>query len=253
MDKKIRICFVIGTLDVGGTEKQLLLLCRYIDKKRFQPFVISLRGGRIKEEFQQHGIAVKVIGKKFRIDPVCFLRLIIVLKRIKPDILQTFLFTANTWGRIAGILIRVPFIVASERSTDPWKKKYHIFVDRILAFFTDKIVCNSMAVRGHYQKKFKIASRKFVLIRNGVDFARFRQKQFNKVKTEEKIVFTASRLSPEKGIQFLIGAARVVSNRMKEVRFLIAGEGPYRKDLEEMTSSCGLKEKVVFLGYHKDV
>lgn len=165
-----KICYVIGTLEIGGTERQLLRLCRDIDKNRFLPVVISLRcGGHLKEDFEKYGIRVIEVGKKYKIDFLFFLRLIHILHKEKPDILQTFMFTSNTWGRIAGLLCRVPVIIACERSTDKWKKNHHFFIDIILGFFTDVIVCNCFTVKKHYERKIRPVAGKLIVIPNGVE------------------------------------------------------------------------------------
>ncbi|MCM8764175.1 MAG: glycosyltransferase [Candidatus Omnitrophica bacterium] len=248
-----KICFITGTLDVGGTEKQLLLLCRYINRKKFQVVVISLRGGRMKEEFQKENILVRVIGKRFRFDVIALFKLIMILLRERPDILHTLMFTSNTWGRVAGILTGTDVIIASERSIDLWKKKHHFFIDRLLGFFTDKIVCNSVSVQNRYKKNLGSVSRKIIVIRNGIELHKFNLCNGKKKERKEKIVFTASRLSPEKGVQFLIEAARIILKQDKGIKFLIAGEGHFESNLVEMVKEYGIKDNVIFLGYRNDI
>jgi len=253
MIQKIKICYILGTLDVGGTEKQLLLLCKHINRDKFSPFIISLRGGRMREEFRKEDIPTMVAGKRFRFDIIALFRLMLILLRNKPDILHTFMFTSNTWGRLAGILAGIPVIIASERSTDLWKKNYHFFLDRILGFFTDKIVCNSTSVRNRYEKKLAAFSKKFVVIKNGIEMERFDVSKITRKEEKEKIIFTASRLSPEKGIEFLIEAARIILGKIADVKFLIAGEGPLKDKLEKLADNYGIKDSVFFLGYQENI
>lgn len=251
--KKIKLCFMTGTLDPGGTEKQILLLCRYINREKFNLCIISFRGGRMEKEFEKENVPVRVIGKHYRFDLLALFKLILVFLKIKPDILHTFIFTSNTWGRIAGIVVRVPVIISSERSTDPWKKNHHFFIDKFLGFFTDKIVCNSVSVKSHYEKKLGQISRKLIVIKNGIDLERFSFDNSKPVQKKEKIVLTVSRLSPEKGIQFLIESAKIVLKKTKDVKFLIAGEGPLRNELESLIKKYKIQDWVIFSGYIKDI
>lgn len=250
--KKIKVCYVIGTLEFGGTEKQLLKLIKGIDREYFNPVVIAFRGGVLKEEFEKL-TKVIVVGKRWKIDLFFLIRLISVIWKEKPDILQTFMFTSNTWGRIAGILSGVSVIVACERSTDLWKKNYHFFIDRFLGFFTDKIVCNSYSVKSRYEKKLGQISRKLMVIRNGIDLERFSVTSIKPIQKKEKIVLTASRLSFEKGIQFFIEAAKTILGKTKDVRFLIAGEGEMRIELEGLVKKYQIQENVIFTGFVKDI
>ncbi len=248
-----KICYVIGTLEIGGTERQLLKLCSYIDKKIFLPVVISLRcGGFLKDDFEKVGIKVIEAGKRCKIDFLFFGRLMCILYREKPDILQTFMFTSNTWGRIAGFLCRVPVIIACERSTDIWKKWFHFFIDTLCGFFTDAIVCNCVTVKQHYEKKIKPVAKKLIVIPNGIEIEDKQPVAPSGLK-KEKIVLTAGRLSPEKGLEYLIKAARMVLNKMENVRFIIAGDGPLKNELEQMADEYGITYNVTFTGYQKDV
>ncbi len=249
-----KICYVIGTLEIGGTERQLLRLCRDIDKNRFLPVVISLRcGGHLKEDFEKYGIRVIEVGKKYKIDFLFFLRLIHILHKEKPDILQTFMFTSNTWGRIAGLLCRVPVIIACERSTDKWKKNHHFFIDIILGFFTDVIVCNCFTVKKHYERKIRPVAGKLVVIPNGIEIEDIEKPPEFVAQKKEKIVLTAGRLSPEKGIQYFIKGARIVLSKIKNVKFIIVGDGPLRENLERLVYECRIKDNVIFTGYQKDM
>jgi len=248
---KIKVCFIIGTLEVGGTEKQLYLLLKNMDKSKFSPFVISLRDGRMRNDFQQIS-TLYILNKKYKFDVTSFLTLVKVILKEKPDIVHTFLFTSNTWGRLAAILTGVPVIIASERSMDIWKKKFHFFIDTVLGFFTDAIICNSIVVKEFYEKKLGPVSRKLTVIRNGIEWQQFNIENQAHPKNE-KIIFTASRLAPEKGIEYLIQAIKILSARMNNMKLLVAGEGPLKTRLEYLVEQQGIKEIVTFLGYQENV
>ncbi|MCM8764659.1 MAG: glycosyltransferase, partial [Candidatus Omnitrophica bacterium] len=74
-----------------------------------------------------------------------------------------------------------------------------------------------------------------------------------KKERKEKIVFTASRLSPEKGVQFLIEAAKIILEKKRDIKFVIAGEGHFRASLVNMVEKYGIKDNVIFLGYRNDI
>ncbi len=252
-NSRVKICFMTGTLEPGGTENQIFFLCKYIDRSKFSPFLISLRGGLMREDFESIGIPVIVIGKRFKFDIPAFFRICLNLLKTKPDILQTFMFTSNTWGRIAGLMCRIPVIIASERSTDRWKKKVHFLIDTFLGFFTDVIVCNCSTVKQHYEKKLGYTGRKLIVIPNGVEIESNEKIGKSMSGNKEKIVLAAGRLSTEKGIEYFIKGARIVLDRMKNVRFIIAGRGQLRNELEKLANDYGIKDYVVFTGYRRDV
>ena len=106
---RIRILYVIDELHIGGTEQQLLELLTGLDRARYEPQVACFRDrGRIASEIEALGVPVTLIEKRAPIDPVFFWRLLRFIRSTRPDIVQTHLFTANTWGRLAAWLGRVP-------------------------------------------------------------------------------------------------------------------------------------------------
>lgn len=62
------------------------------------------------------------------------------------------------------------------------------------------------------------------------------------------VVLALSRLHQKKGLDTLLRAAA----RMPGVYFWLAGEGPLRSELEAMTDTLGLRERVRFLGWRTD-
>jgi len=69
-------------------------------------------------------------------------------------------------------------------------------------------------------------------------------------------VFTvgmASRLSEKKGIEEFLDAAATIHSRAPEIRFRIAGDGPFRDIYEQRAFELGLKEAVTFEGFTSDM
>ena len=250
----IKICYVIGSLEIGGAEKQLLKLVENIDKRRFLPVVIALRGGALKKEFEKV-VKLIVIGKRWKIDPFFLFRLISVIKKEQPYILHTFMFTSNTWGRIAGIIARIPVIIASERCVDIWKRWYHKLIDKILLMFTHKVIGNSNAVKKFYQETEGIPERKILVIYNGVDLEEFQKIETGKIEIEKKggIVGTGGRFTEQKGLINLLMAIPEVLKMLPDTKFIFVGDGPLRKSFEDFVKNHNISDSVIFTGYRKDI
>lgn len=256
----IKICYVIGTLEIGGAEKQLLLLIKNLDKQRFLPVLIALRDGRMRQDFEEV-VEVKVIGKRWKFDPFFIWELTKVIKREKPDILHTFMFTSNTWGRIAGIITGIPVIVASERCVDLWKKWHHKLIDRILLQYTKKIIANSHSVRDFYQKTEKIPDEKIKVVYNGIEFEKIEKVKvdFGKKKRElnlenaKWIVGTGGRFTLQKGFTYLLKAIPDVIKKFPECHFILIGDGFLMNEFKNLVKKSGIEKNVIFTGYRKDI
>ncbi len=89
----IRVAFVIPTLDQSGAERQLTMLASALPKDEYEVQVIALnRGGPYADQLLASGIKVEVLGKRFRFDPLTYMRLRTALHRFQPQIIQSFLF-----------------------------------------------------------------------------------------------------------------------------------------------------------------
>jgi len=138
-----RLLFVIDELDVGGTEQQLLELVTRLDRQRYAPMVCCFRPGRVAREIETRGVPLVTLRKRAKVDPVLVLALARLMRRERVDLVQTYLFTANTWGRISARLAGVPVIVSSERNVDIWETPYKRLIGRWLDRWTQRTIANS--------------------------------------------------------------------------------------------------------------
>ncbi|MGC8555951.1 MAG: glycosyltransferase family 4 protein [Conexivisphaera sp.] len=68
----------------------------------------------------------------------------------------------------------------------------------------------------------------------------------------ERMVFFVGRMVHEKGVSVLVDAALELLGRRRDVKFVLAGDGPLRLDLMRRVESSGLAEKFYFLGFVSD-
>jgi len=66
------------------------------------------------------------------------------------------------------------------------------------------------------------------------------------IKVESKVILTVCRLDKNKGVDVLLKSVGTWKN--ENVKVLVVGDGVERKALEELSSTLGLNEKVIFLG-----
>ena len=102
-----RILHIIPALNHSGTAKQLALLAAGLPKDEFEIHVVALNaGGGMSPICGGSGIEPVVIGRRWRIDPMAFWRLRRHIRRLRPDLVHTWLFEANTYGRAAATFSR---------------------------------------------------------------------------------------------------------------------------------------------------
>ena len=96
---------------------------------------------------------VFTLRKRAKLDLRLIAGLVTLMRRERIDIVQTYLFTANTWARLAAIIARVPVIVSSERNVDMWEERFKPTIGRWLDRFTYRTTGNSQAVKDYLVKK----------------------------------------------------------------------------------------------------
>ena len=257
-----RILLIIPTLVRGGAEKQLALLACGLKRAGWDVQVCVLTyTGPLQEQLDQAGVPVTIIGKRWKVDPFAYRRLQREIIRIKPDIVHTWLFAANSYGRVAALRAGVKHVLCGERCVDPWKGMVQLAIDRYLARSTERIVTNSSGVQEFYASK-GLPAEKFVVIPNGIaPFAPPSQLQVSReallqeleLPADARLIAAIGRLWPQKRVKDLIWATDLLRCVRENVHLLIIGDGPLRWRLERFTSQCQISDRVHFLGERNDV
>lgn len=257
----IKICYIIGQLIKHGAEGQLCELVKGIDREKFCPIVISLsQGGYWISEIQRLNIQVIEIRRRKHKEFTRLFKLIKILKTIKPDIVHTYLVSANSYGRVASILTRVPIIIASERSLPEIgkdKNMFQICIDKLLALFSHGIICNSKKASDTLIKKYFYDAKKVFIIHNGIGVNGFLKKiNLNREKLlGQKVVVTIGTLYHVKNHRLFLDMTRTILDMSgnKSMKFLIVGDGPLRGELEEYSKALGIEHCVIFTGERNDI
>ena len=256
----IRLLFVIATLVRGGAEKQLALLATRLPRDRFDVHVAVLtHTGPLEAMLRQAGVAVTLIGKRWKLDPLSYWRLRRLMKSLRPDIVHTWLFAANAYGRQAAYSAGVRHIVAGERCVDPWKGAWQLAIDRALAKRTERIVTNSTGVKDFYVGR-GLPAEKFVIIPNGIDpltvddpVTRAALLTELGLPPDARLIGAVGRLWPQKRVKDLIWAADLLKSTRDDAHLLIVGDGPQRWRLERYREQNQITDRVHFLGERDDV
>ena len=254
-----RILQIIPTLDRSGAEKQMTLLARGLPRDEFDVHVCALtRGGPLVADLRRAEIPTTVIGKRWKLSPRAYWQLRRLVARLHPDLIHTWLFAANSYGRAAGIACGARCLVAGERCVDPWKGWTELTIDRYLGRRTGRIVAVSPGVRDFYARH-GLPAEKIEVIPNGVEPATpspaTRQQVLAELDLPDtcRLVGVIGRLWPQKRLKDAIWAADLLKVIRDDVHLLIIGDGPHRDRLRKFRDQVLIRDKVHFLGRRDDV
>ncbi len=255
----LRVCQIIPTLDQGGAEKQLCFLAGGLDRSQFDCHVVTLtRDGPRKTELDKAGIPVHSVHKRGKFDPLALGRLSGIIKKLKPDIVHTWLFAANCYGRVAARWNRVPVVIGGERCVDPWKSIPQLWLDRYLARKSNAMVTNSTGVVDFYAER-GIDRSVFHVIPNGIPprstTTITRQEAYGRlgVPDDRKIIASIGRLWPQKGHADLFWAMELFRVVRDGAMLVVIGDGPLRQRLEHLRDQYQLANCLRMVGERQDV
>lgn len=254
---RIKVCLIIPTLVQGGAEKQLALLAANLNSEHFETHVVVLtHSGPIEDELRRSGVNVHLIGKRFKLDPTSYLRLERLLRKLKPHVVHTWLFAANSYGRLAAARANVPVIIAGERCVDPWKTWWHDKVDRWMMRHTSAVATNTQAITDFYQAR-GLPTEKFKVIPNAIEPSKpaiTKEELFRRLKIPPRkfVIGAIGRLWPQKGYPELIWASELTRVVLKDVWVVIVGDGPERRRLMELRDHYRSDDALRFVGHRND-
>ncbi|MBD3306534.1 glycosyltransferase [candidate division KSB3 bacterium] len=272
---KITIVFVLGTLEIGGTETQFLEIVRRLDRERFAPKVLAFPcEGRLRtaiEELQIPFACLGFSGIRGKFSPHSYGQLFGLLRQMvryfrhdPPHIVQSYLFWANVYGAIAAKYAGVPVIITGRRElgASHLRKRHYAWLQNVSNLCSTAILANSQRVKAFCLETERwVTSQKIDVISNGIDPAKYApQRSHRDLKQEFDIPETSpvvgiiANLHYCKGHTDFLHAASIVAASYPEAVFLIVGrdEG-MRGHLEALAESLGIAQAVRFTGERRDI
>jgi glycosyltransferase involved in cell wall biosynthesis len=264
----MKVLFLTRALNVGGAERQLVVLARGLQKRGHEVAVaVFYPDGALEGELKEVGIPILSLAKRRRWDIVGFvLRLIRMARCYRPDVLHTYISNLVT-------VVVQPFLPSTkivwgvrssymDFSRYDWLFRVSYRLACRLSHSADLIIANSHAGRrGHVTDGYPAG--KMVVIPNGIDIERFRPNPEARAKIrgewglseEVSLIGIVGRLDPMKDVETFLTAAAAIASTRQAVHFVCVGDGrpEYRATLQERARTLGLTGRIRWAGTRTDV
>jgi len=265
-----RILHLATGLGMGGAEMSLANLLAHTDRSEFEPHVLSLGDDRpVGERIRSLDVPVESLGMRpGRITPGDFARLVKVLRRLRPDLVQTWMYHADLLGALAarlagnppvvwGIHLTVHDIRGLKRGTQAVIR----LNARLSRWLPAAIVCCAESARAtHAAIGYDPA--KMTVIPNGFDLGRFRPDPAARTALRAELglppdcplVGMGARYHPQKDHANFVRAAASLRESMPGVHFVLWGQGvdPQNAALTGEIVAAGLDDAFHLLGLRQD-
>ena len=169
----MKIAFLLGSLNRGGTETLLLDVFQNADKAAFKFIGIHRKDGAYKTDFYATEQPLFKLSPKFPFDPIYLWKL---RKLLKDENIQ-IVHAQQPIDALCAWLVRLRTnfkIVLTWHGYDFQIKKLSAFINN---FIIKRVHCNifvSQTQMMHYQKKYKVNTQKCSVVYNGIDFSKLK-------------------------------------------------------------------------------
>lgn len=256
------VCHLVTTLNLGGTERQLVELLRHLDCRRWSPRLACFRkSGAFLDEVRALGldpIELSLRGSFKRPNTAWVVaRLCAWLAREKAALLHCHDVDAALVGVPAAKLVRVPVIAARrDLAHDVGLLKRRVL--RLALTRADMVLANAHAVAAQAERLFGVPPGRIAIVPNGLDLDRFdalaAAPPAVPLPPAELLVVKVARMRHEdKGHDDLLHAAALARARAPGLRYLLVGDGRREPELRARAARLGVADLVTFAGKRLDV
>lgn len=272
-NNKIKVLFIIDTLEVGGAEQSLVNIA--INFKTIKPVFLHIyEGSMLSDKLLSNDIEIVSLN----ISPGYHFKkaikiLIPIVNRINPDIIHTTLFKSDIIGRKLKKHFNVPLVnslvnnsyIKERYSNLNYSNKLKLYLlqlyDRSTSNNVDLFISNSKAIQDTNSSALNIPLNRIQVIHRGRDINKFKRIGLDRIRelkdeigiANQTILLNVSRLLARKGQLDLLKAFKTVSKTYPNLVLLIAGDGQYREVLENFIFENNLHDKIKLLGTRNDI
>ena len=246
-----RVCFVIPSLHIGGSERQLIALARGLVKDHEVTILCTRQEGALAGEARRAGAGVEALGLGSPWSPRLYLQLAATFRHHRPDVVHSFMFGFDYWVNRAARATGVPVVVSSRRQLATWKRRRHIWLQRRANAMVDAVVCNSRAIRQFAIEQEGIKPDLLRVIPNGIDADAFQpagirgelREQYG-IPPDRRVIGIVANFSPVKDHALFLRMAAVLVKERDDLHFIMIGSGSGRAQADLVAQELGIDDRI---------
>lgn len=195
------------------------------------------------------------------------------IKEIGLDIVHTQTeFSVGAFGKIISRKYDIPFIhtyhtmwedyvhyISPLKGRNIRLKRLARTISRAFVRKAECVITPSNKTAKYLKYKCKVKNKPIYVIPTGIDIAPFKSSNFTEeernnlkkslgIKPNEKIILFLGRVASEKSIDVIMDIMPSIFEEHPDYKFLIVGDGPSKKDLEEQARKLNIDKNVIFTG-----
>ncbi len=260
--KKMRLLYVVHTLNPGGTEQLAVKMAIHFSQK-YEVFVLCLdEPGLWSDKLRSQGIHVSSLWRQPGFDLRIAIRIASFCRRYSINAIHAHQFTP--WHYVVISRFFYPFvqILLEEHGRHYPEVENHkrvIFNRFIGQYLTRTFVGVSQDIRERMFVYEGINKDRIKVIYNGSEtVAQVTKEDYVCLKrslglsSNDLVVGTVGRFDPIKNLPLLLRTIKECSKQHKDIKLLLVGDGPEMKSVRRLIDDLGINKRVVLTGYRND-
>jgi glycosyltransferase involved in cell wall biosynthesis len=250
----MRVLQIIDSLNQGGAEVMLTAMAPQFRTRGVTCDVLGLlrRPSVLEHSLREQQINLRFTGVSRLYSP----QQIFALTRLMSgyDIIHVHLFPALLWTVLAAARLRyrTPLVATEHNTWNARRRWWWRPVDQWMYPHYQRVACNSEATAENLVSWCPRIAEKIRVIPNGIPLAAFENAHpapLEDVPDDAVRLIFVGRFEAQKDHATILKALTVVPH----AHLLFVGDGRLRHQLEQMAQSLGIRSRVTFLGWRRDV
>ena len=249
---RLRVVEIIGSLQIGGAENQVVQLLNGWDSERIEKHIVFFRdmdtpfSRALERDVKRHYVELPRHGQIG-----CILRLTHLLRQIRPHVVQAHMFHTNLYVVLAAYLARVPVVITTEHGKNLWKNTIHHLIE---GYIISPLSTLRIAVSKDIQRirvcTGDVPEDKIIVIPPCVEIPECAVEY--QARSPIRIGAVGRMVSAKDYPTLLRAFAHVIEFGI-HAELIFLGDGPDRPQLEQLAFDLGLSGFVHFPGFQSNV
>ncbi len=271
---RTRLLFLTGSLNLGGTERNILHLATRLNPQRFRVEVWSdYEGEPVQAQLRARGIQCRalkpgpslgrpLLTRLLRHNLPYQRRLFRLLRANRESVVHAFGFPMAYYAALIGRLAGCRRIVFSVQDWDVWKRSgVYAALDRVCSRLAERVVADGQGARRLAARRQGMAPGRLVTIYDGVDAEELKPSR-SAAETRRDLglapdgvtVGMIARLDlAKKGQDIFLRAIPAIRAKTPGTQFVLVGDGPDHARIEALLESLPAGARPVMTGRRTDL
>lgn len=249
----------------GGMEMYSLLTAKLLAASGVEVEMLCLPNSRLYEEAVKQNLTGFTVNYRNQLSLGAVLKLSRLIRERKYDLIHAEaskdLWLITPALRLANF--NIPLLLSKHVGSFIVKKD---FLHRFVYGRVTKALAISRVIKKNLVDTTPLRDEKIILLHNGIDANKFDPAKYNKNKVRnefkidenELLIGMTARFSPGKGHEEFLFAARELTKKFGNLKFIIIGEpskgeDKYAKEIKSLAVQFGITDKIIFTGYRTDI